>query len=203
MMDMIGTTDIVRMLEVKREDVVWAKVPAGLYSINATGTGIGGIADNFGYVQQQMTGNVTATLHLEKVFRRNKNTKGGLIIRASHAMDAAHVSLLVDVDRGVTMVYRTANGGSTKSKCIGVWAEDIDLNLVKMDNTVHSLYKQFGSANWIKIGSVTADFGVRLLVGQAMASGESGQQSQLMAGPLVIERSFPAENLFPSQSKVR
>ena len=97
-MDMIGTTNIVRMLEVKREDVVWAKVPAGLYSINATGTGIGGIADNFGFVQQEMTGNVTATLHLEKVFRRNKNTKGGLMIRSSHTMDASHVSILVDVD---------------------------------------------------------------------------------------------------------
>ena len=48
------------------------------------------------------------------------------------------------------MVYYTANGGLTKSKCIGVWAEDIDLNLVKMDNTVRSLYKQFGAANWIR-----------------------------------------------------
>lgn len=203
MMDMIGTADIVRMREVKHEDVVWAKVPTGLYSINATGTGIGGIADNFGFVQQEMTGNVTATLHFEKVFRRNKNTIGGLMIRASHDMAAAHVSLLVDVDRGVTMVYRTAKGGPTESKCIGVWTEDIDLNLVKMGNTVRSLYKQFGAAEWVEIGSVSADFGVRFLVGQAMASGESGQQSQLMAGPLVVERGFPAENLFPSLSKVR
>ena len=78
-----------------------------------------------------------------------------------------------------------------------------DLNLAKMDNMVRSLYKQFGVANWIEIGGITADFGVRFLVGQAMASGESGQQSQLMAGPLVVERSFPVENLFPSQSKVR
>ena len=163
--------------------------------INATGAGIDGTADNFGFVQQEMIGNITTTLHLEKVFRRNKHTRAGLMIRASLAVDAAHVSLLIDVDRGMTMVSRIANGGPTESKCIGVWTEDVDLSLVKMGNTVQCLYKQHGTDEWIKIGSVTADFGINFFVGQAIASGESGQLAQLMTGPLVVDPSLTSGNL--------
>ena len=204
MMDMIGTSNTVppRMLEVKNQDIIWAKVPAGMFSINSTGTGIGGTADNFGFVQQEVTGNVTATLHLEKVFRRNRHTKGGLMIRASHAVDAAHVSLLVDVDRGVSLVYRTANGGPTESKCVGVWSEDVDFNLIKTDKSVQCQYKQSGMSEWTDLGSITADFGTTFLVGQAMASGESGQLSQLMSSGVVVQRrGLIPDGIIPTESK--
>ena len=188
-MDMIGTLDSVRMAEVKTEDIIWAKVPAGQYSINATGgTGIGGTADNFAFVQQEFQGDVSATLHVEKVFRRNKFSRGGLMIRASHAVDAAHVSLLVDVDRGVTMVYRTANGGITENKNLGVWSENVDLNLVKIGNSVRCQYKPSGAAEWFELGSVAADFGPVFFVGQALASGENGQLVQFMGGAVVVVR---------------
>jgi hypothetical protein len=207
MMDIIGTTSDTaappRVLEVKNQDIIWAKVPAGMYSINSTGTGIGGTADNFGFVQQEATGNITATLHLEKVFRRNRHTKGGLMIRASHAVDAAHVSLLVDVDRGVSLVYRTVNGGPTESKCVVVWSEDVDFNLIKTDKSVSCQYKHSGSSEWTDLGSITADFGTTFLVGQAMASGDSGQLSQLMTGGIVIQRrGLIPDGIIPTESKL-
>ena len=181
------------MAEVKREDIIWAKVPAGQYSINATGgTGIGGTADDFAFVQQEFQGDVTASLHVEKVSRRNKLSRGGLMIRASHAVDAAHVSLLIDVDRGVTMVYRTATGGVTENKNLGVWSENVDFNLVKLGNSVRCQYKPTGASEWVEMGSVTADFGSSFYVGQALASGENGQLIQLMSGAVVVERSLTA-----------
>jgi hypothetical protein len=52
-----------------------------------------------------MTIKIAVTLHFEKVMRRNnKLYEGVVMIRASHAVDAAHVSLLFDGDRGVSMV---------------------------------------------------------------------------------------------------
>lgn len=177
-----------RMAEVKREDIIWAKVPAGQYSINATGgTGIGGTADNFAFVQQEFQGDVTASLHIEKVSRRNKLSQGGLMIRASHAVDAAHVSLLIDVDRGVTMVYRISNGGVTLKKNLGVWSENVDFNLVKIGNIVRCQYKPTGAAEWVEMGSVTADFGSSFYVGHALASGENGQLAQLLGSAVVVE----------------
>lgn len=200
MMDMIGavttpsTTHSSQQLqwtmaEVKREDIIWAKVPAGQYSINATGgTGIGGTADNFAFVQQEFQGDVTASLHIEKVSRRNKLSRGGLMIRASHAVDAAHVSLLIDVDRGVTMVYRAATGGVTENKNLGVWSENVDFNLVKIGNSVGCQYKPTGASEWVEMGSVTADFGSSFYVGHALASGENGQLAQLLGSAVVVEQ---------------
>jgi hypothetical protein len=200
MMDMIGavttpsTTHSSQQLqwtmaEVKREDIIWAKVPAGQYCINATGgTGIGGTADNFAFVQQEFQGDVTASLHIEKVSRRNKLSRGGLMIRASHAVDAAHVSLLIDVNRGVTMVYRAATGGVTENKNLGVWSENVDFNLVKIGNSVGCQYKPTGASEWVEMGSVTADFGSSFYVGHALASGENGQLAQLLGSAVVVEQ---------------
>jgi hypothetical protein len=202
MMDMIGALTTPShsaqqlqwtMAEVKREDIIWAKVPAGQYSINATGgTGIGGTADNFAFVQQEFQGDVTASLHIEKVSRRNKLSRGGLMIRASHAVDAAHVSLLIDVDRGVTMVYRAATGGVTENKNLGVWSENVDFNLVKIGNSVGCQYKPTGASEWVEMGSVTADFGSSFYVGHALASGENGQLAQLLGSAVAVERSLTA-----------
>merc|ERR1712194_52512 len=75
---------------------VWVQeAKPGIWSLKAGGSDIGGTADSFGFLGSEHSGDVTATLHLEKLVRRNNKSKGGLMMRASTAADAPHVSLLV------------------------------------------------------------------------------------------------------------
>jgi hypothetical protein len=90
------------------------------------------------------------------------------------------------------MVYRTAKGGITENKNLGVWSENVDLNLVKIGNSVRCQYKPSGAAEWFELGSVHADFGPIFFIGLALASGETDQSVQFMGGAVVVERSLTA-----------
>ena len=147
-----------------------------------------GTSDSFGLVYEELTGDVNATLHLEKMARRTKFTRGGLMIRSGNASDAAHVSILVDPDRGVTMYHRANAGGSTGGKNLGVMTEDVVMRLEKTGDAVRCLYRQIGAAGWIELGTASATFGDTFLVGRAVASGELGAHAQVTTGALIIER---------------
>ena len=113
------------------------------------------------------------------------------MIRAGADADAAHVSLLVDPDRGVTMYRRSDRGGPTEGRCVGVMTEDVVLRLDKTGDDVRCLYRQAGAAGWYELGNATAALGGNgnggtFLVGQAMASGELGAHAQLTTGDLDI-----------------
>jgi hypothetical protein len=108
------------------------------------------------------------------------------MMRAGLAADAAHVSLLVDPDRGVTMYSRPNAGGTTKGNNLGVMSEDVLLRLDKTGDAVRCLYKQMGAPDWYELGTETAKLGDKFLVGQAMASGEFGEHAQLTTGNLII-----------------
>lgn len=164
------------------------EVGEGLWSINTGGAGIGGTSDSFGLVYEELTGDVNATLHLEKMARRTKFTRGGLMIRSGNASDAAHVSILIDPDRGVTMYHRANAGGSTGGKNLGVMTEDVVMRLEKTGDAVRCLYRQIGAAGWIELGTASATFGDTFLVGRAVASGELGAHAQVTTGALIVER---------------
>jgi hypothetical protein len=110
------------------------------------------------------------------------------MIRAGNASDAAHVSLLIDPDRGVTMYSRSDAGGRTDSKNLGVMTEDVVLRLEKTGDAVRCAYRQIGAPGWYELGTATATFGETFLVGQAMASGELGAHAQLNTGALIVEQ---------------
>lgn len=171
-------------------NTVWGQeVGDGVWSVNAAGTGIGGTADSFGFFDTEHFGDITATLHLEKLVRRNNDSKGGLMMRASRAVDAPHVSLLVTAKDGITMFSRATTGGDTVSKNVGVWQEDMELRLVKTGNSVECSYKHASAPAWFVIGTATADLdsAATFHVGQAVSSADHGQHSQLTTGAVVVE----------------
>jgi len=161
----------------------------GMWSISAGGSDIGGTSDSFGFFDQEQSGDIVATLYLEKLTRRNNDSKGGLMIRASHSVDAPHVSLLVTAKDGITMFARSATGGTTTSENVGVWAEDMELRLEKTGNSVKCMYKHASATEWFVIGTKTADLdtGGIYHVGQALSSADHGQHARLTTGSLVVE----------------
>lgn len=171
-------------------EAVWVQeYGPDMWSIHAGGDGIGGTKDSFGFFDQKHTGNIVADLHLEKLTRRTNDSKGGLMIRASHAVDAPHVSLLVTAKDGVTMFVRPTAGAETSSTNVGVWHEDVELRLEKTGNSVKCMYKHATAPEWFEIGTVTAeldDGAGSYHVGQAVSSADYGDHSRLTTGALVV-----------------
>ncbi|KAL3801538.1 hypothetical protein HJC23_000976 [Cyclotella cryptica] len=162
------------------------KLNAEVWSIKGAGWDIGGTADSFAFNNYKQNGeNLTATVYLNKLNQRNLNSKGGIMLRASHSPDAPHVSLLA-AKNGITMFYRKNAGGGTSSKNVGVWSENMDLKLEKLRNTVACLYKHKSSADWFYLDSVAIDVGEDFYVGHAVTSAEYGQEATLLAGNIYV-----------------
>jgi len=160
-------------------------VSEGVWSIKGAGTDIGGTVDSFGFFNYKQSGDITATVHLDKLEERNINSKGGLMMRASHAADAPHVSLLT-TGKGITMYYRETAGGDTSNKNVGVWSGNVELKLVKTGNEVACYYKHKSAPEWFHLGTATVAFDGDYYVGQAVTSAEYGQHATLYTGDIYI-----------------
>jgi len=168
------------------KEVLAQEITDGKWSIKGAGTGIGGTSDHFAYLNYPQSGDVTATVHIDRLEERNMQSKGGLMIRASHSPDAAHVSLVTTRDKGVTMVWRANDGGETESKNVGVWQSDMDLKLEKTGNSVSASYKHAGSPSWFTIGSAVVALPENFRVGLAVTSADYGQHATLYADALTV-----------------
>ena len=103
----------------------------GVWELEGAGTIIGGTADNFAFQSTVESGDVSASMYLDNLERRDNLSSGGLMIRASAEPGSPHVSLLVVSSGGVTMMYRPTAGAETVSRCIGVHKSELDLKIAK------------------------------------------------------------------------
>lgn len=167
-------------------EIIANKLNADIWSIQGSGWDIGGTADSFAFNNYKQSGeNLTATVHLDMLKRRNLNSKGGIMLRSSHAEDSPHVSLLV-AKTGITMFSRKSAGDQTNSKNVGVWSERMELKLEKIGSTVACMYKHKSFDDWFYLDSVNIDVGEEYYVGHAVTSAEYGQAATLTAGNIFI-----------------
>lgn len=168
---------------------VWVQeVKEGVWSVEAGGTDIGGTSDSFGFFGTEHTGDLTATYRLESLKHNNNDSKGGLMIRAGDAADAAHVSVLVKAGDGVRMYHRAETGGPTAMvENVGVWRDNVELRLTKVGNQVEASYKERGApVDWTVLGTATVDLGVSFKVGQAATSADPARHGKLTGGLVEI-----------------
>lgn len=154
-----------------------------------TKTFIQGTADAFGFWDEEQTGDITATTFVSQLTRHNNDSKGGLMIRTSHDVDAPHVSILVNAGTGVTLLCRRTQGGETFSKNKGAMLENVELRLEKTGNSVKALYRQVGASSWYELGlEETIDFDTAgtYYVGHAVTSSQHGSHSKLIAAPVDV-----------------
>ena len=162
-----------------------------VWELEGAGTIIGGTADNFAFQSSVESGDVSVTMYLDNLERRDNLSSGGLMIRASAEPGSPHVSLLVVSSGGVTMMYRPTAGAETVSRCIGVHKSELDLKIAKAGNTFSLFYRQADSGvDWYHIDSVDVDLGENFLVGRAVASNDQiywPYRSKLVTGPIEVD----------------
>jgi secreted trypsin-like serine protease len=130
-------------------------VAGGLVLMTATGGEIFGTADSIHYYQMPGSGDMDLRARFMTWEPMGiASAKAGLMIRASTAPNAPHLTLhLTGTDRGIKVKYRTTAGGSTtningpNSFNLPVW-----LRINKTGNVFRAYYSNNGTS-WTAIGS--------------------------------------------------
>jgi hypothetical protein len=86
---------------------------SGTFTVNASGSDIGGNADQFTFVYQPLDGDGEIVTRVASLDRTHPWAKAGVMIRDELAGDAKYASALVTAEKGLLFQYRIAAGAST------------------------------------------------------------------------------------------
>jgi regulation of enolase protein 1 (concanavalin A-like superfamily) len=148
----------------------------GVFTVKGAGSDIGGTADNFHYMYQPVSGDLTITARLaSRVIGGTSNDKVGIMIRETTASNARRVSLIIDastvnsVANRARMVSRSATGGS--SAIVDGTGQSIPVFLkLQRSGNVFTSYVSTDGVTYTQVGSVTISMASSVLVGAAVCS---------------------------------
>jgi hypothetical protein len=91
-----------------------ASFASGTFTVNGGGADIWSSSDNFNYVHESLTGDVTITARVASQQNTNAWAKSGVMIRETTAANAAYVFVFVTPGHGVNMQYRASGTSSVQ-----------------------------------------------------------------------------------------
>src|SRR6202012_4903086 len=86
-----------------------ASYASGTFTVSGSGADIYGTADQFNYVSQPVTGNLTITAQVTSQTDTNSWAKAGVMIRESTASGAAYVGVYITPGKGASLQYRSSD----------------------------------------------------------------------------------------------
>jgi regulation of enolase protein 1 (concanavalin A-like superfamily) len=141
---------------------------SGVYTIEGAGADVWGSADQFRYVYQRLTGDVTVIARVTAVENTDPWAKAGVMIRESLSAGSKHAFASVTPSQGVAFQRRRSTGGSSVhtgvSGAVAVW-----LRLDRRGSTLTASRSSDG-ASWTTIGSDTISMSSTVYVGLAVTS---------------------------------
>jgi hypothetical protein len=147
-----------------------ARFNSGTFTVSGSGVDIWGTSDEFNYVSQAVTGDITITARVASQEDTSSWAKAGVTIRESTAANSAHVSLYVTPGHGVNMQYRPARGASSVqlAEIAGVAAP----YWVRVQRSAHG-FTGFASADgvkWTQVGSIAVTMASSATAGLAVTA---------------------------------
>jgi hypothetical protein len=148
-----------------------ASFNSGTFTVSGGGGDMWGTSDQFNYLYEPLTGDVTLTAHVTSQVNSDSWAKGGIMIRGGTAPNAPFVDVVLTPGRGYRMQYRTSTGASADQ--VG-GASDITapywLRLVRSGDSFTG-YASADGITWIQIGSsITVPMGSSPLQGLVVAA---------------------------------
>jgi hypothetical protein len=152
-----------------------ASYSSGTFTVSGGGSDIWGTSDQFNYLYEPLTGDVTLTAHITSQVSSDSWAKGGIMIRGGTAPNAPFVDVVLTPGRGYRMQYRTSTGasadqvGGASGPTAPYW-----VRLVRSGDSFAG-YTSADGVTWIQIGtsSVTVPMGSGALQGLAVAAHNS------------------------------
>ncbi len=158
---------------------------AALLTDTAGGTGINGSSDQFNFLSETATGNITYFADLTS--NSSSSSTDGVMIRDSSNTASSAFADAVVTSASVQFQYRSANGGTISTDSVsgptGPWLE-----VVRNGSTFSGYYSTNGTT-WTLIGSASVTMSSTEMVGVAVAANSSTAtttaQFASLAGPSI------------------
>ncbi|WP_174240681.1 chitobiase/beta-hexosaminidase C-terminal domain-containing protein, partial [Granulicella sp. S156] len=154
-----------------------ASYTSGTFTVSGSGADIYGTADQFNYVSQPVTGNLTITAEVTSQTDTNSWAKAGVMIRESTASGAAYVGVYITPGKGASLQYRPSdnatavNGPETTGLTAPYWVQ-----LVRNGSTFTASISPDG-VNWTVFGTETVTMAASATAGLAVCSHDNTQLS--------------------------
>ena len=163
-----------------------------VFTVTAGGSDIGGAADQFTYIYQQVSGDVDVIARVDSVSAANASSRSGVMIRSSLTSGSAHASAFVKAGGGVVYQSRAAAGGSTTSVSGPSVAAPYWVRLVRKGTTVTG-YSSANGSSWSTISTQTIALGSTAYVGIPTTSrNTSASTTAAVSHVSVIPLSLPS-----------
>jgi hypothetical protein len=146
---------------------------AGLYTDAGSGVDIEGTSDEFHFVYQAITGDVTVQARVVTVQNTNAWAKAGVMIRETLSASSTHAMTVMTPGEGVAFQRRVTTGGpSTNTNVLGPTAP-YWVKIVRSGNTLSSYSSPDGNT-WTLVGSDTIAMAASVYVGLPVTSHNDG-----------------------------
>ncbi len=160
---------------------------AALLTDTAGGTGIGGASDQFNFLSETATGNITYFADLTSN-SSSSSTDGVMIRDSSNTASSAFADAVVTPGSVVQFQYRSANGGTVSTDSVSNVTAPVWLEVVRSGSTFSGYYSTNGTT-WNLIGSASVTMSSTEMVGVAVAANSSSStttaQFASLAGPSI------------------
>lgn len=141
----------------------------GLYTIKGAGADIYNTSDQFHYVYQAVSGDVTVVARVRSLQFIDGWSKAGVMIRGSLAANAAYGFALTSAGEGYAYQRRPSAGAYAEHNSGGGGAAPVWLKLVRTGSVVQA-YRSTDGSSWTSMGSDSIALPSTVYVGVAVTS---------------------------------
>lgn len=142
---------------------------SGTFTVNASGTDIWDLSDQFHYVYQPLTGDGTIIARVTAVQNTNPWAKAGVMIRETLANNSTHAMMILTPANVLSFQNRLTTGAGSGSTSGGNASAPYWVKIVRSGSTF-SGYKSANGTTWTLVGSVTISMGTNAYFGLALTS---------------------------------
>lgn len=150
-----------------------ASYASGTFTLEGSGSDIWGTADEFRYVYQPVSGDVTITAQVLSIENTNPWAKAGVMIREDLTTGSQHAMTIIASTAGASFQRRVNTNGSSSHTTTGGISDPYWVRLVRSGDTFTS-YRSADGSTWTLQGSQTISMDTDVYVGLVTTSHNDG-----------------------------
>lgn len=142
----------------------------GLFTVNGSGSTIGGTADSFQFASRTVGGDCTITARVVSQTNTSPYARAGVMIRSGLGADAMFANALVTPGNGLYLISRSTTAATAATASAGAGAAPYWVRVTRTGD-VFTAYKSADGTSWTQMGTPkTIMMGASVNIGLAVCS---------------------------------
>jgi glycosidase/regulation of enolase protein 1 (concanavalin A-like superfamily) len=150
-----------------------ASYASSTFTVNASGADVFDFADEFRFVYQPFSGNVTVTARVASLTNTNAWAKAGVMIRESLNANSSHAAMLLTPSNGFSFQYRNGTGAGSTAAGSASGAIPNWVRITRSGNTITG-FRSTNGTSWTQTGTVTLTLPSSVYIGLFATSHNDG-----------------------------